>query len=41
MHRDLEVKVAGSRTDAEIAQTVRNALEWDVFVPHRIEPYAL
>ena len=33
---DIAVKVRGSaaRTDAEIAQAVRHALEWDVFVPH-------
>ena len=32
---DIEVTVGGSlaRTDAEIAQAVRRALEWDVFVP--------
>jgi osmotically-inducible protein OsmY len=32
---DLVVKVPGSegRTDTEIAHAVRNALEWDVFVP--------
>jgi osmotically-inducible protein OsmY len=32
---DLKVKVAGglTRTDTEIAQAVRRALEWDVFVP--------
>lgn len=32
---DITVKVAGSlvRTDTEIAQAVRRALEWDVFVP--------
>lgn len=32
---DLEVREAGGRTDADIAQAVRRALEWDVFVPHR------
>jgi osmotically-inducible protein OsmY len=33
---DIAVKVPGSgaRTDTEIAQAVRQALEWDVFVPH-------
>lgn len=32
---DIQVKVPGSgaRTDTEIAQAVRRALEWDVFVP--------
>jgi osmotically-inducible protein OsmY len=32
---DIQVKVPGglARTDAEIAQAVRRALEWDVFVP--------
>ena len=32
---DIEVKIPGSsyRTDAEIAQAVRSALEWDVLVP--------
>jgi osmotically-inducible protein OsmY len=32
---DIKVKVPGSagRTDTEIAQAVRHALEWDVFVP--------
>jgi osmotically-inducible protein OsmY len=32
---DLKVNVAGgtSRTDTEIAQAVRQTLEWDVFVP--------
>jgi osmotically-inducible protein OsmY len=32
---DIKVKVAGglTRTDTEIAQAVRQALEWDVFVP--------
>jgi osmotically-inducible protein OsmY len=32
---ELEVKVPGSsrRTDSEIAQAVRHALEWNVFVP--------
>jgi osmotically-inducible protein OsmY len=32
---DIKVKIAGdrSRTDTEIAQAVRRALEWDVFVP--------
>lgn len=34
---DIHVKVPGSqaRTDTEIAQAVRQALEWDVFVPHK------
>jgi osmotically-inducible protein OsmY len=34
---DIAVKVPGSltRTDTEIAQAVRHALEWDVFVPDR------
>lgn len=34
---DVQVKVPGSqaRTDTEIAQAVRQALEWDVFVPHK------
>lgn len=33
---DLKVKVPGglARTDTEIAQAVRQALEWDVFVPN-------
>ena len=33
---DIEVKVPGGvgRTDTEIAQAARHALEWDVFVPH-------
>ena len=33
---DIQVKVPGSagRTDTEIAQAVRHALEWDVLVPH-------
>jgi osmotically-inducible protein OsmY len=33
---DLEVKLAGSgrKTDSEIAEAVRRALEWDVTVPH-------
>lgn len=33
---DLTVKVAGpgARTDTEIAQAVRQALEWDTMVPH-------
>src|SRR6266542_4192814 len=33
---DIEVKAPGSpgRTDTEIAQAVRHALEWDVGVPH-------
>jgi osmotically-inducible protein OsmY len=33
---DIDVKVPGgfARTDTEIAQAVRRALEWDVFVPH-------
>lgn len=33
---DLKVKAVGglSRTDTEIAQAVRQALEWDVFVPN-------
>ena len=32
---DIEIKIPGSaaRTDTEIAQAVRRALEWDVFVP--------
>ncbi|MBI2207662.1 MAG: BON domain-containing protein [Candidatus Rokubacteria bacterium] len=30
---DITVKVPGVRTDTEIAQAVRHALEWDVFVP--------
>lgn len=32
---DIEVKIpgTGARTDTEIAQAVRNALVWDVFVP--------
>ncbi|MBI1734234.1 MAG: BON domain-containing protein [Candidatus Rokubacteria bacterium] len=30
---DIAVKVPGVRTDTEIAQAVRHALEWDVFVP--------
>ena len=34
---DVEVKVPGglARTDTEIAQAVRRALEWDVFVPDK------
>jgi len=34
---DIQVKPAGSlgRTDTEIAQAVRRALEWDVFVPEQ------
>jgi osmotically-inducible protein OsmY len=34
---DIEVKTPGSlgRTDTEIAQAVRRALEWDVFVPEQ------
>jgi osmotically-inducible protein OsmY len=34
---DIEVKAPGSlgRTDTEIAQAVRRALEWDVFVPEQ------
>lgn len=28
--------VAGSHTDAEIAEAVRHALEWNVLVPHRL-----
>lgn len=34
---DLQVRPPGSagRTDTEIAQAVRQALEWDVFVPHK------
>jgi osmotically-inducible protein OsmY len=34
---DLEVRMPGGagRTDTEIAQAVRRALEWDVFVPHK------
>jgi len=33
---DIQVKVPGglARTDTEIAKAVRQALEWDVFVPH-------
>jgi osmotically-inducible protein OsmY len=33
---DIQVKVPGGdvRTDTEIAQAVRRALEWDAFVPH-------
>ncbi len=30
---DLHVKYSGMRTDADIAQAVRHALEWDVYVP--------
>jgi osmotically-inducible protein OsmY len=30
---DLKVKMAGAPTDTEVAQAVRRALEWDVFVP--------
>ena len=30
---DLKVNVPGARTDTDIAQAVRQALEWDVFVP--------
>lgn len=30
---DLKVNTPGTRTDTEIAQAVRQALEWDVFVP--------
>lgn len=30
---DITVKVPGVRTDTEIAQAARHALEWDVFVP--------
>lgn len=30
---DIQVKYTGLRTDADIAKAVRNALEWDVFVP--------
>jgi osmotically-inducible protein OsmY len=30
---DLEVKAPGARTDSDIARAVRQALEWDVFVP--------
>lgn len=30
---DIEVKVTNIRTDTEIAQAVRSALEWDVLVP--------
>ncbi len=29
------MKVAGERNDTDIAQAVRWALEWDVFVPHQ------
>lgn len=32
---DLEVAVPGARSDVEIAQAVRRALEWDVYVPHQ------
>ncbi len=34
---DIRVKAQGSpgRTDTEIAQAVRRALEWDVFVPEK------
>jgi osmotically-inducible protein OsmY len=34
---DIEIKLSGStrRSDADIAEAVRRALEWDVFVPHR------
>ncbi len=34
---DLRVRPAGApaKTDTEIAQAVRRALEWDVFVPHQ------
>lgn len=34
---DVQVKVPGSqkRTDTELAHAVRQALEWDVFVPHQ------
>jgi osmotically-inducible protein OsmY len=31
----LEVQGPAIRTDADIAHTVRSALEWDVFVPHQ------
>lgn len=30
---DIQVKYTGMRTDSDIAKAVRNALEWDVFVP--------
>jgi osmotically-inducible protein OsmY len=30
---DLKVRVPGTRTDTDIAHAVRQALEWDVFVP--------
>ena len=30
---DLKVKTMGAHTDTEIAQAVRRALDWDVFVP--------
>jgi osmotically-inducible protein OsmY len=31
---DVKVKRLGDRDDTDIAQAVRRALEWDVFVPH-------
>ena len=31
---DLKVNVPGTRTDTDIAHAIRQALEWDVFVPH-------
>lgn len=32
---DLQVRLPGAgRTDTDVAQAVRDALEWDVFVPH-------
>ena len=30
---DLKINVPGTRTDTDIAQAIRQALEWDVFVP--------
>jgi osmotically-inducible protein OsmY len=30
------IPAAGSRTDTEIAEAVRHALEWNVLVPHRL-----
>jgi len=32
-HLDVKLTSGTSRTDAEISQAVRNALDWDVFVP--------